>query len=229
MRGAGNMDKNRSTVRNLTLLGAFGVLLYVFHVALGGILWQGYSHIMQPISDLTATGAPDSALLSRITLGYALCSISFAVLAYLYLRKSVSKAAKAGMITFIAMHLVSLSYGWFPQDLPGSPVTFIGTMHLVVTGLIVPLTICSPLLIGLGLRKIDRFRKFGIYSIITSIILFFAGGTTAILFANKLPYFGLFERINIGSLQVWMLVFSLVLFLDKPDWEIQADQFSEVS
>ena len=68
--------------------------------------------------------------------------------ACLYLRKSVSKTAKAGMITFIAM-------------------------HLVVTGLIVPLSICSPLLIGLGLRKIDRFRKFGIYSIITSVILFF--------------------------------------------------------
>jgi hypothetical protein len=129
--------------------------------------------------------------------------------------------AKAGMITFIAMHLVSLSYGLFPQDLPGSAITFAGTMHLVVTGLIVPLTICSPLLIGLGLRKISRFRKFGVYSIITSIILFFAGGTTAMLFANKLPYFGLFERINIGSLQLWMMVFSLVLFLDKGEEKLE--------
>ena len=53
------------------------------------------------------------------------------------------------------------------------------------------------------------------YSIITSIILFFAGGTTVIFFANKLAGFGLFERINIGSLQIWMVVFSLVLFFDK--------------
>jgi len=61
-------------------------------------------------------------------------------------------------------------------------------------------------LIGLGLRTLPRFRRFAVYSIITNIILFFAGGTTAILFANKLPYFGLFERINIGSLQLWMLL-----------------------
>lgn len=217
------LDKYRSIIRNLTLLGTFGALLYVLHVVLGGILWQGYNHIQQPISDLTATGAPDRVLLSRITLGYALCSITFAVCAYLYLRNSVPKVTKAGMITFLAMQLVSLSYGWFPQDLPGSDVTFAGTMHLVVTGLIVPLTICSPLLIGLGLKKIDRFRNFAVYSIITSIILFFAGGTTAIFFANKLSGFGLFERINIGSLQLWMLVFSLTLFFDKSNVNIPAD------
>ncbi|MEI8199145.1 MAG: DUF998 domain-containing protein [Eubacteriales bacterium] len=215
------MNPNRSIVGKLTLLGAFGALLYALHVVLGGILWKGYNHIMQPISDLTATGAPDRVLLSRITLAYALCSITFAVCAYIYLRRSVPKVTRAGMITFFAMQLVSLSYGWFPQDMPGSAMTFAGTMHLVVTGLIVPLTICSPLLIGLGMRKLPRFRRFAIYSIITSIILFFAGGTTAMLFANKLPYFGLFERINIGSLQIWMLVFSLTLFLDKGEVKIQ--------
>ena len=209
------MNKNRWIVRKFTLLGTLGAAFYVLHVVLGGILWKGYNHIMQPISDLTATGAPDRVLLSRITLAYALCSIAFAVFAYLYLRKSVPKVTRAGVITFLCMQLVSLSYGWFPEDLPGSAATFAGTMHLVVTGLIVPLTICSPLLIGLGLRKITRFRKFAVYSVITSIILFIAGGTTAILFANKLPYFGLFERINIGSLQLWMLVFSLTLFFDK--------------
>ena len=181
------LDKYRSILRNLTLLGTFGALLYVLHVVLGGILWQGYNHIQQPISDLTATGAPDRVLLSRITLGYALCSITFAVCAYLYLRNSVPKVTKAGMITFLAMQLVSLSYGWFPQDLPGSDV------------------------------------NFAVYSIITSIILFFAGGTTAIFFANKLSGFGLFERINIGSLQLWMLVFSLTLFFDKSNVNIPAD------
>lgn len=79
---------------------------------------------MQSISDLTATGAPDRVLLSRITLAYALCSITFAVCAYLYLRKSVPGVARVGMITFIAMHLVSLSYGWFSQGLPGADSSY---------------------------------------------------------------------------------------------------------
>lgn len=212
------MDKKIIMLKKLTVFGALGALVYVVHVVLGGILWKGYDHMMQPISDLTATGAPNRVLISFITLIYGLCSIVFSFSAYFYLKSSVPKLARAGMLTFISMHLVSITYGLFPVDLPGSPITFLGTMHIVVTGLIIPLTILSPLLIGIGLRKLEFFKGFAIYSIITGIIIFVAGGTTAVFFANKLPYFGLFERINIGTLQLWMLVFSLKLY--RKDAEI---------
>ncbi|MHB1419393.1 MAG: DUF998 domain-containing protein [Bacillota bacterium] len=206
------MDKKLNMIKKFTIFGALGALVYVFHVVLGGILWNGYSHLIQPISDLTGTGAPNKDLLSIITFIYGLCSIVFTISVYLYLKGSVPKIARVGMLTFIAMHLVSITYGLFPVDLPGSSITFKGIMHIVVTGLIVPLTILSPLLIGIGLRKIESFKGFATYSIITGVIIFVAGGTTAIIFANKLPNFGLFERINIGTLQLWMLVFSLKLF-----------------
>jgi len=184
-------------LRKLTIFGALGALIYLVHVVLGGILWEGYSHLMQPISDLTASGAPDRSLLSVITLIYGVFSIIFAISAYLYIRNFAPKIARIGMLFFLAMHIVSITYGLFPQDLPGSPVTFTGVMHLVITGVIIPLTIISPILVGLGFRRIQAFKYYGIYSIITGVLILIAGGATAFFFMNKLPYFGLVERINI--------------------------------
>ncbi len=199
-------------LRKLTGLGMLGVLFYVAHVVLGGILWQGYSHLQQPISDLTASGAPQRDLLSVFTWIYGVLCIAFALVAYLYTRRRVPKLTSAGLLVFLAMHLVSISYGFFPQDLPGAAVTFVGTMHMVVTAAIVPLTILSPLLIGFGLRRVDGLRRFAAYSIVTGFFIFVAGGTTGLFFANHWPFFGLVERINIGALQVWTFALSWMLF-----------------
>lgn len=198
--------------KKLTIFGMLGALGYVFHIVLGGILWKGYNQLMQPISDLTASGAPDRVLLGNILFLYGPPAIIFSFSAFMFLGKFAPKVSRIGMLLFFFMQIVSFSYRYFPEDLPGSPITFMGTMHIVVTGLIVPLTILSPLLVGIGFRRMQSFKSFGIYSIITGIMIFIAGGTTAIFFANKLPYFGLVERINIGTLQLWMFLTSLKLF-----------------
>ena len=198
--------------KKLTSLGAFAVVVYVLHVILGGLLWDGYNHLMQPISDLTASGAPNQGLLSVITLIYGVAAIMFSVAAYVYTKDFVPKIARVGLLLLVGMHCVSITYGLFPQDLPGSPLTFTGTMHFVVTGLIIPLTILSPILVGLGFGKIEPFKKYARYSIVTGLVILVAGGTTAFFFANKLPYFGLIERINIGVLQAWTFVTSIKLF-----------------
>lgn len=198
--------------RKLTLFGMLGALAYAFHVVLGGFLWKGYSHIRQPISDLTAQGAPDRAFLTGITSVYAIFSIIFAIAAFMYIKKLKVKILSTGFILFICMHIVSASYNFFPEDLAGAQATFRGIMHWVVTGAIVPLTILSVLLIGLGFRKVKGFRGYSVYTVITSIILFTAGGASVIILSQGLGVFGLFERLNIGSLQLWMFLVSLKLF-----------------
>ncbi len=198
--------------RFLLLAGAAGALAYASHVLIGGFLWQGYNHLMQPISDLTGSGAPDRQVLSVILYVYSLFSIVFGVAALLRFNELKMKTALWGMILFLAMQCVSLSYSFFPEDLPGGSVTFLGTMHIAVTALIVPFTIGSPLVTGLGLLKAAGLRRLAVFSIVCAIIIFCAGGTSAIFFARRLPYFGLVERINIGTLQTWMCVTSTVLY-----------------
>jgi hypothetical membrane protein len=201
--------------RKPAILGMVAPIIYVFHVVYGGLLWAGYSHIRQPISDLSATGAPDRDLLQGILYIYGILLVIFTIYAFLYFKKSDNKTIKVAMAIFITAQIVSISYGFFPEDLSGAEATFTGTMHLVVTGLIVPLTILTPFVSGIAFRKIEGFRSLSLYSYITTAIIFFVGGLTVILMANKSEVFGLFERINIGSYQLWIFIFALKLFRRK--------------
>ncbi len=202
--------------RIVQLTGLIGVLFYATHVILGGLWWKGYNHLMQPISDLTATGAPNREALLVLTVLYGLFCLMFGITAAVRLRTGYPRPAFAGTIFFILMQLVSLSYGFFPEDLPGSATTFSGLMHYVVTAAIVPLTILTPVLIGAGLARTRKHRRFGIYSIVSGCLIFILGGISVPMAVNKLPLFGLVERLNIGSLMVWTAALSIRLFLSPP-------------
>jgi len=191
--------------------GMLAVVIYLLHVLIGGYLWVTYSHLQQPISDLTATGAPDRSLLLLFTNVYGGLALLFAVSFTFFEGKERHKLVFWGGISFIILHLVSISYSFFPQDLPGAEPSFAGMMHLVVTILIVPFTILTPLLIGWGLKKEKAFKKLGNFSLICGILIIIFGGLSGFFFAKGLPYFGLVERINIGTLQLWTFVMSYQL------------------
>jgi hypothetical protein len=195
--------------KKLAVLGMIGVAFYVAHVVLGGILWHGYNHLQQPVSDLTGRGAPNRDLMGILTWIYGVCVLIFAVSLLGYFRRVRSGLLTAGLSLYLALFLVSLSYAFFPEDLAGAAPTFTGTMHLVVTFVIVPLTILFPFFVGAGMRRLDGWSGYARYCFVTGVLIFLAGGITAMLFARKLPYFGLAERINLGLLQLWTFMTSL--------------------
>lgn len=197
----------------LMLSGMMAIVFYVLHVVIGGIKWKGYSHLQQPISDLTATGAPNRELMLTLTTIYGLLALLFAVSFAIFKSQEHSHLVLFGGFAFIVLHLVSILYLLFPQDLPGAKATLKGRLHIFITTLIVPFTILTPFLMGFGFISEPQWHKFGMYSIITGILILVFGGTTAIFYAKRLPYFGLIERLNIGTLQVWTFVFSLELIL----------------
>jgi len=199
----------------LMFSGMLSILFYVLHVVIGGIKWKGYSHLRQPISDLTATGAPNRNLMLSLTTIYGFLALLFAVSFTILKSREHNPLVFWGGVTFIILHLVSILYPIFPQDLPGIKTTFKGKMHILITALIVPFTILTPFLIGFGFISEPLWHTFGVYSIVTGILILVFGGITAIFYAKKLPYFGLVERLNIGALQVWTFVFSLQLILIK--------------
>lgn len=197
-------------LKKSAFLGLLSTLFYVIHVILGGILWKGYNHIVQPVSDLTAAGAPNRDLILVFTTLYSICGLLFSAGAFLYWRKSKIRFISISMVLYVLMAMISLSYSFFPQDMPGTAMTFRGVMHIAVTGLIVPVAILYPLFAGLGFRKLQGYKKFSIYSIVTSMAIFVSGGTSVIFIANKVPFFGLVERINLGSIQLWTVVLAIL-------------------
>lgn len=195
--------------------GMLAVIIYFLHILIGGYLWKTYSHLQQPISDLTATGAPNRLFLLLFTNIYGGLALVFAVSFTFLARKARHPLVFWGGISFIILHVVSISYGFFPQDLPGAEASFAGMMHLVVTALIVPFTILTPLLIGFGLKKEKAWQTLGNFSLLCGILIIIFGALTGFFFAKGLPFFGLVERINIGILQIWTFVISYKLTTSK--------------
>jgi hypothetical membrane protein len=195
------------------LIGVAAVFFYTVHVILGGALWEGYSHYSQPVSDLTSTGAPHRFILSVFTNIYSILSIIFALL-IVRITRFKGKILRAASLFFLLMHLLSFSYVFFPQDLPGSEETYTGVMHLVLTGFIVPVTIVTPLIFGIGFLK-QGLKTMGYYSVITSILIFIFGGLSAYAFGESLDFFGIAERLNIGSLLLWMSVLAVRFYTNE--------------
>lgn len=210
------MEK-RSLWQWLGLAGALSALVYVAHVVLGGILWESYNPMIQTISELTADGAQDAALLRIFTTAYGVLALVFSLCLVIVLRKFRAKgAAVVGAVLLLVMEFSSLvGYGLFPLR-GGTEMDPENLGHLIVTGIVVLCTIGSVLLLGLGLVKTPRFKALGVFSIVCAAIIVVSGGMTPVAIANELPVGGLIERVNIFALQTWVLVTSLSVFARKP-------------
>ena len=205
------MEK-RSIWQWLGLTGAVSAVVYAAHVVLGGLLWEGYSHITQTISELTADGAPSAELLRVFTTVYGILALVFAGCLVFALRGlGAKRAAVVGAVLLLVMEFASLvGYGLFPLR-GGTEMDPENMGHLIVTGIVVLCTISSVLIMGIGLVKTPGFKALGVFTLICAAIIIVSGGITPVAIANELPIGGLIERINIFTLQTWIFVLSVSL------------------
>lgn len=191
------------------LSGMVSSIVYVLHVIIGAILWEEYTSIKQPISDLTGEGAPDAELLRVFTGIYGILASFFASSLYVVLRNHVNRTSKIGIILLVVMESTSfVGYTLFPIDNTHAGMTFQNTMHIIVTGIVVITTIGSTLLIGIGFRKIQSMKKLGLIIIVCSAIITISGASTGIVVSMNIPILGVLERINILTLQFMIFILS---------------------
>jgi len=190
--------------------GIAAPVLYVVTAIVGAALRPDYSHVINAISELLSNGAPNKAILDVVFNFYNALLLAFAIGAYATLKNS-PRVNRVAMGILIGIQLLSFSWGFFPMDPLGAEATFAGTMHNVLGGIVALATIVMPLLMGLGFRHLDNFKKYAVYSFITSAIIFISGLTGVILAGQGVLVFGLFERITIGSYEVWTFVTALNL------------------
>ncbi|MCY6370707.1 DUF998 domain-containing protein [Clostridium ganghwense] len=196
-----------------TISGMMSSIVYVLHVFIGGILWDGYNSIKQPISDLTGIDAPNARLLRGFTSVYGILAIIFAISLYVILRNCVNKISKFEMILLIIMEVSSfVGYSLFPLEGTNTGMTFQNKMHIIVTVIVVITTIGCTFFIGIGFSKIKSMKKLGLFVIGCGVIITISGVSTGIVMAKNIPILGLIERINIFTLQlmIFVLSFSLV-------------------
>jgi hypothetical protein len=199
----------------LVSCGIGAPILYIATAIIGAALRpDDYSHIANAISELLSNGAPNKDVLDVVFNIYNALLLAFAIGAY-SASKKMPRITRVAMGILIGIQVLSFSWGFFPMDPLGAEATFAGTIHNVLGGVVALATIVIPLLMGLGVRRLDGFNRYAIYSFVSSVIIFVSGLTGVILAGQGIQLFGLFERITIGAYEVWIFVTALGLLKVK--------------
>lgn len=201
--------------KSYAIFGIIGPIVYILAVFIGGALRNDYSSITNTISELTLVNAPNKLLLDVLFSFYNISLLIFAIGAYLDSSIDDSKKYRVASIFLALIGLLGLSMYFFPQDPRGAASTITGTLHIILAGIISPLTIIAIFLMGLSFRKYSELKLFAIYSYISGVIVLVSGGTAAVSVANNSIYGGLFERITIFTFMVWVLILSYIILKRK--------------
>lgn len=201
----------------LTVFSLFGIiapLFYIIPTIVGGLLRPGYSHLLNSVSDLLASGAPNKVyLMIPFTVYPILLSIfGFGLFAILK-SKPLPVSSSTGLIGFILIGasmgvLGILTMTIFPQDPHGAPMTTPGTMHLVLVGIQAVSAMAAILLIGFWFKS-NGFSGHFVYSIISFVVLVITGVISMIGATQGSQYIGLFERLNVGAIMQWLIVIGI--------------------
>ena len=196
------------------VFGIVAAVSYILYVVIGGFISEGgYSHLVNAISELSYFVQKDKYIyLSKLSDTYTISLLFFSIIAFIDFKRYKSNLCRIAFILLLLNGISGMMMTFFPMDARGSQTTFDGTVHLVLAGLCAIFSILPPFLAGLGFKKIPKFKHLSVFSIISSVIIFFSGGITAAGAANQIKYFGIFERITIGTYIVWILVISIQIF-----------------
>jgi hypothetical membrane protein len=206
-------DLRKTSLRFLLLCGVIAPVLFVFMTVLGGALRPGYSHVSDTVSELFSPGAPNKSVLDPFHALYAVLIVVFGIGVLRLVRQSERSTliGTVGASLFTAMGLVSLTTATiFPQDAWGSPPTFPGEMHKIMSAVVTLLSILSMLLIGTWCRRAGVFPWFRTYSFATVGVSLLAAGFFLAAYGG--PIMGLAERVAILVGFQWTFTLGLSMF-----------------
>jgi hypothetical membrane protein len=215
----------RMSIKAFVVCGILAPILYVAAVIGGGLMWPGYSHVTNYISDLIGSGAPHKWLLDPAFGIYNIFCFAFGLGAFLVARAALeNKRRMVGLLgaTFLVLTgVLGFTLLFFPEDPVGAHLTSRGITHIVLAGISSLTTMVSMLLLAFWFRGEPSTRGMGIYSFISVGFVFVTGGFTGAMGVSHNPLVGLMERLTIGGFMQWLLVVS-VSMLAAPRAEARA-------
>lgn len=187
--------------------GIISPLLYLIMVIIGGALIPGYSHITETVSELLVAGAPNRSLLATLMISSSVLGILFPI--GLHRGINEGRGSKVGPAFLIIASVLGIFTTYFPQDPGGPPVTFAGTVHVV---LIIPMVILSLgafIAFWRRLKSDSLWSGYDRYSLITFIVAIPLGVISAVSLDS--PYVGLLERISVAVILQWSFFMAIKL------------------
>jgi hypothetical membrane protein len=200
-------------LRILALSGIAAPILFAILVIVGGIYYEGYSHVTQAISELGGAGAPNPLLqnINFFILGVLVIAFAFG----LHRGISDGEGSKLGPILIGIFGLSSgVANAFLPCD-PGCEFeSFTGAMHNL-TGLGGFIAACAGIILVRRRMKEDlNWKAYGGYSLVTGIVavislIAWIGVSKA---AGIDAVNGVLQRVFAGVVLLWIEVVAIQLF-----------------
>jgi hypothetical protein len=188
--------------RSVLLRGA-GIcapLVYVGAVILGGADQAGYSHLVEPVSALTASG---ELWLNGLFGLYNLLLLGFSALIIAGPGNGNAAFRTAGWLMAL-LGVIGLGLLVFPMDLPGSSTTLFGAIHLGLAAVASIGSMAVMAAAALGWQR-ARARSAAMVSWAALSFVLVTGGLTVFAAATAWPLVGALERLTIGGFLAWIL------------------------
>lgn len=204
---------DRRALRFASGCGIAAVGIYIGATFLGGLLDPAYSQISRTVSELTAAGAPDRALLAALYVGY---NVLLAAFGYAIHRIALQEPwLRIGMYLVVASGIAGIGLVTvLPTDRAGQPLTGVGSAHIAVAGVAALLTVATTFVMALGFRRVEALRPLVRGSIAAGLAIVLAGPLAAVAVASGSPYAGIAERVTIGLFLLWVWGTSVYLLFE---------------
>lgn len=191
-------------------------ICYVLAVVVGGFLKENYNHIYNSISELSEVGTGRIFIVELLFNLYNIFLVIYTVLMLFIYSKGLNKIQITVLILLLLCGASGFFMGIFPQESRTAELTIAGIMHFVGAGVAAITTMLATILSWINYKKDDKTKSYAIYSLITFIAIFVSGGSNPILMANGVDsFFGLIERITIGSFIIWLCVTGILQLKGK--------------
>jgi hypothetical protein len=201
----------RETVRmGLLVCGILASLIRLGIDIFASLSYEGYRYPLDPISGLSAVGAPTRLFVVPLFNLYLVLKIAFAV--GVWISAGQKRAVRITAALLFASGLTDLAACFFPWNPAENLGTFGNMMHGILAGGLTVILILLTILFGAGADG-RRFRLFSYALLVIMIVM----GALPLLGGFGLPtdeipeWFGAGERINGYGYMLWMLVLAIVL------------------
>jgi hypothetical protein len=206
------------------ILLACGIFSSVFYVAINIFVpwgFEGYDQTSYTVSELSAIGSPTRALWVPLAIVYILF---FALFGWGVLR-SVKNNHKLRMVGLLILAYCVVNVYWPPMHPRGMQPTLTDTLHIAWSFF----AVCFMMLM-MGFAAAAFGKRFGIYTIVTMILLVIFGFLTSLEAPNipkdlPTPWIGLWERVMIGLFLLWVVMLAVTL-LRKNDARVAGEKES---
>jgi hypothetical membrane protein len=204
---------HRTVARVLNAAGIVAPVLWVAAVVYIGSLRPEYSHYRQYISELAARGTPTQHLMQ--VAGFLLPGLMLVAFALLIGLSAHTKLAGAGAALLIVSGIARIAAGVFPLDPCCAQMdsSFSQRMHNAAGGVYVLSMVAAVLLWCAVAERTFRTRAhwFRWYSLATFVVAITLP-SWLIRFGTDPANAGLFQRASFGVLNLWVLVFAVVVW-----------------